>query len=208
MTNLDIPTVLIVDDDEAVRDSIEELVRSVGIQAKAYASAQAFLVDFDPEWPGCLVLDVRMAGMSGLQLQEVLNQSQAPIPIILITGYGDVPMAVQALKAGAFDFIQKPYRNQQLLDSINKALEVDAAARKSRLKTSEFGQRLETLTNREREIFDILLGGGSSKDVARELGISKRTVEAHRHNLLQKLEVTSFKELILNQDHRGSSDRN
>ena len=199
-------TVFIVDDDAAVRDSIQELVESVGLRAQSYASGQAFLDSFQPERPGCLVLDVRMAGMSGLLLQQKLDELGAGIPIIIITGHGDVPMAVHALQAGAVDFIQKPYRDQLLLDSINKALAADAAARRSSAGTDNLDQHLAALTKREREVLDKLLEGGSSKHIARDLGISPRTVEAHRQNLLHKLEVGSVKELMLNQLVRGRGE--
>ena len=189
-------TVFIVDDDAAVRDSIQELVESVGLHAQAYDSGQAFLDDFQQQRPGCLVLDVRMANMSGLALQEKLNGLDAGVPVIIITGHGDVPMAVRALQAGAADFIQKPYRDQLLLDSINNALAVDAAARRSSIGSDDLAKQLETLTKREREILDMLVDGKRSKDIARALGISPRTVEAHRQNTLRKMEVSSVKELI------------
>ena len=189
-------TVFIVDDDAAVRDSIQELVESVGLHAQAYDSGQAFLDDFQQQRPGCLVLDVRMANMSGLALQEKLNELDAGVPVIIITGHGDVPMAVRALQAGAADFIQKPYRDQLLLDSINNALAVDAAARRSSTGSDDLVKQLETLTKREREILDMLVDGKRSKDIARALGISPRTVEAHRQNTLRKMEVSSVKELI------------
>lgn len=188
-------TVFIIDDDAAVRDSIQELVESVGLRAQSYASGQAFLDDFQPQRAGCLVLDVRMAGMSGLQLQQKLNERGAGIPVIIITGHGDVPMAVRALQAGAADFIQKPYRDQLLLDSINKALAADVASRRS----AAGMDKLAMLSKREREVFDKLLEGGSSKHIARDLGVSPRTVEAHRRSLLHKLEFGSVKELMLNQ---------
>jgi len=190
-------TVFIVDDDVAVRDSILELVESVGLHAQGYDSGQAFLDDFQPELSGCLVLDVRMAGMGGLVLQEKLTGLGARLPVIFITGHGDVPMAVHALQAGAVDFIQKPYRDQLLLDSINKALAADATARRLLAGVDKIDQRLAALTKREREVLDILLEGNSSKEIARALGISSRTVEAHRQNLLHKLEVDSVKELML-----------
>ena len=189
-------TVFIVDDDAAVRDSIQELVESVGLHAQVYDSGQAFLDDFQQQRPGCLVLDVRMANMSGLALQEKLNELDAGVPVIIITGHGDVPMAVRALQAGAADFIQKPYRDQLLLDSINNALAVDAAARRSSIGSDDLVKQLETLTKREREILDMLVDGKRSKDIARALGISPRTVEAHRQNTLRKMEVSSVKELI------------
>jgi two-component system response regulator DctR len=190
-------TVFVVDDDAAVRDSIQELVGSVGLQAEGYASADAFLKNFRPQRPGCLVLDVRMAGMSGLVLQERLNELEALIPVIVLTGHGDVPMAVQAMGNGAMDFIQKPYREQALLDSINAALARDAAARRSSVAADDNEQRLATLTDREREVLGQILSGLTSKEIARELAVSPRTVDAHRKNLLRKLGAGSVKELML-----------
>jgi len=190
-------TVFIVDDDAAVRDSIQELVESVGLRAESHSSGQAFLASYQPQRSGCLVLDVRMAGMSGLVLQEKLNELGARIPVIIITGHGDVPMAVRALKAGAVDFVQKPYRDQLLLDSINNALTVDTIARRSLDESQNHDRQLATLTKREQEVLDKLLAGNVSKQIARELGISTRTVEAHRQNLLRKLGVRSVKELLL-----------
>lgn len=190
-------TVFIVDDDAAVRDSMMELVESVGLRGESYSSGQAFLDSFEQERPGCLVLDVRMAGLSGLHLQEKLTELGASLPIIMVTGHGDVPMAVRALRLGAVDFIQKPYRDQLLLDSINNALAADATARGSRADTDDLARKLTELTPREREIFDMLLEGLTSKHIARQLDVSPRTVEAHRRSLLRKLSVPSVKELIL-----------
>ena len=190
-------TVFVVDDDAAVRDSIKELVESVGLQAEGYDSALAFLDAFESQRPGCLVLDVRMAEMSGLILQERLNELEASIPVILLTGHGDVPMAVQAMRSGAVDFIQKPYREQALLDSINAALATDVPARLSSVATDDVEQRLSSLTGREREVLDQILSGLTSKEIARELGVSPRTVEAHRKNLLQKLGIATVKLLML-----------
>ena len=190
-------TVYIVDDDAVVCDSIQELVESVGLHAECYTSGQAFLDQHQLEHSGCLVLDVRMAEMSGLVLQENLNTMGSEIPVIIITGHADVPMAVKALKAGAVDFVQKPYRNQLLLDSINNALTMDTIARRSRDETQVHERQLATLTKREQEVLDKLLAGNISRHIARELGISTRTVEAHRQNLLRKLGVGSVKELML-----------
>ena len=190
-------TVFVVDDDCAVRDSIKELVESVNLQAEVYESALAFLDAFDPRRSGCLVLDVRMAEMSGLVLQDRLNMMQASIPVIVLTGHGDVPMAVQAMRNGAVDFIQKPYREQALLDSINAALSRDAATRRSTSAADDFEARLASLTEREREVLDQVLSGSTSKEIARELVVSPRTVEAHRKNLLRKLEIGTVKELML-----------
>jgi FixJ family two-component response regulator len=190
-------TVFIVDDDAAVRDSIAELVGSVGLRSQGYATGPAFLDAFDAGRAGCLVLDVRMAEMSGLALQQKLNELGAALPVIVLTGHGDVPMAVEAMKAGAVEFLQKPYRDQALLDSINAALAADAAARRSRADAEGFEQRRAALTEREREVLEHLLAGKTSKETARALAISPRTAEAHRRNLMQKFGVASAKELLL-----------
>jgi len=198
LTGMDKPTVFVVDDDAAVRDSIAELLESVDLQAECYASATAFLEGFEAERAGCLVLDVRMPGMSGLVLQETLKTLGERIPIIIITGHGDVPMAVEAMRNGAVDFIQKPYREQALLDSINAALLIDAEARqKSQDAAGQFDERLFELTEREIEVLEHLRAGKTSKEIARALGISPRTAEAHRRNLLHKLEFDSVKALLL-----------
>jgi FixJ family two-component response regulator len=191
------PTVFIVDDDEAVLDSISELVSSVGLRAATFRSAQQFRDVFDPQQPGCLVLDVRMAHMSGPELQEELNAMGARIPIVFISGYGDIPVAIKTIKAGAVDFVQKPYREQQLLDSINEALRRDAAARQlNKADDDSFAERLATLTEREREVVDHVVKGLSSKSIAMTLNISYRTVELHRGRILNKLRVHSVAELI------------
>lgn len=190
-------TVFVVDDDAAVRDSIAELVDSVGLKAESYDSAPAFLQALEPGRPGCLVLDVRMTEMSGLALQQRLNELGIRLPVIVLTGHGDVPMAVEAMKNRALDFIQKPYRDQALLDSINTALAHDAAARQANAEADELHQRLAELTGREREVLDHLQAGRTSKEIARALAISPRTAEAHRRNLLHKLGIASVKDLML-----------
>ena len=192
-------TVHIVDDDAAVRDSVQELVESVGLASATYESAHAFHESYTPKDSACLVLDVRMAGMSGLALQEQLNAERVDIPVIIVTGHGDIPMAVAALQAGAVDFIEKPYREQRLLESINKAL-----SESENTPESDLHQRIADLTRREREVYDELMGGHNSKTIARDLNISPRTVEAHRRNLLRKLGVASAKQLMV---HKARSIR-
>jgi len=196
MTTTAKQTVFIVDDDDAVRDSIQELLDSVDLCTEGHASGQAFLDAFEPGRPGCLILDVRMAGLSGLAVQERLNALGATLPIIMLTAHGDVPMAVQTMQAGAVDFLQKPYRDQALLDSVNRALELDLGARQSGPGEGDLNRGLSLLTQREREVFDNLLKGGTSKEIARELDVSHRTIEAHRQNLLRKLGLSSVKELL------------
>lgn len=190
------PTVFIVDDDEAVRDSIAELVGSIGLPAVTFVSAREFLDSYDPHRAGCLVLDVRMAHMSGPALQEKLAAMDATIPIVFISGHGDIPIAIKTIKAGAVDFVQKPYRDQQLLDSINEALQRDAATRAAAKTRDGFAERLTTLTDREHQVMTLVVKGWSSKAVAKSLGISYRTVEVHRSHILEKLAVETVPELI------------
>jgi two-component system, LuxR family, response regulator FixJ len=190
------PTVFIVDDDAAVLDSIAELVMSVGLLAATFRSAREFLDGFDPDQPGCLVLDVRMAHISGPALQDELNTIGARIPIVFISGHGDIAVAIKTIKAGAVDFVQKPYREQQLLDSINEALRRDAASRLMTGTGEGFTERLATLTERERDVLEQVAKGLSSKSVARVLDISYRTVELHRSHIMEKLRVHSVAELI------------
>jgi FixJ family two-component response regulator len=190
------PTVFIVDDDRGVRNSIRELLISVGLAVKTFESAQSFLDSFDTARPGCLVLDVRMAHMGGLALEARLTEMGAEIPIVFISGHGDISMAVKAIKRGAVDFVPKPYQEQHLLDAINEALQRDALGRAPPLDASGLDERLQTLTPREREVLDLALKGHSSKVIAGELGISHRTVELHRSNLLEKLGVASVSELL------------
>jgi FixJ family two-component response regulator len=190
------PTVFIIDDDEAVRDSVKELASSVGLHAETFRSALEVLDAFDAARPGCLVLDVRMARMSGLALQEKLAAMRARIPIVFISGHGDIAMAVNAVKAGAVDFVQKPYHEQQLLDAINAALAKDAALRAATGNDRGLAERVAALTAREREVMELALKGLPSKVIAKELGISHRTVELHRSRLLEKLGVSSVTELM------------
>ena len=190
------PTVFIVDDNDGVRDSIAELVESVGLRYAAFASAQQFLDAFDPAARGCLVLDVRMANMSGPALQDRLNAMRAKIPIVFISGHADIEVAVTTIKAGAVNFVTKPYREQQLLDSINEALARDAAGRDVPIAKHEFAARLATLSAREGQVMDLVVAGQSSKAIARTLGISHRTVELHRNHIFEKLNVQSVAELV------------
>jgi two-component system response regulator DctR len=190
------PTVFIIDDDEAFRDSVKELVSSIGHPAETFRSALEFLEVYDPARPGCLVLDVRMAHMSGIALQAKLKEMGARIPIVFISGHGDIAMAVNAIKDGAVDFVQKPYHEQQLLDAIDEALRRDAAQRAPAAEAGGLAARVAALTAREREVMALALKGLPSKLIAKELSISHRTVEQHRSRLLEKLGVGSMTELL------------
>lgn len=190
------PTVFIVDDDEAVRNSLKLLMRSVGLPAVAYASAPDFLAAYDRQQPGCVVLDVRMPGMSGLELQQVLNLRGATVPVIFVTGHGDIPMAVEAMQHGAFDFLQKPFRDQDLLDRIQRALERDRATRQQLKEMSHLRERLASLTPREREVLKLVTAGKPNKVIAADLGVSQRTVEIHRARVMEKMGATSLAQLV------------
>ena len=189
-------TVYVVDDDEAVRSSLRMLIRSVGLQARAFGLATEFLETYDPDLPGCVVLDVRMPGMSGLEMQQELNRRGATIPVVFITGHGDVPMAVEAMQAGAVDFIQKPFRDQDLLDRINQALEKDAGSRRMLAERNMIRKRLESLTPREREVLDLVVAGKANKVIAGDLNLSQRTVEIHRARVMEKMEAHSLAHLV------------
>jgi two-component system response regulator FixJ len=190
------PVVFIVDDDEAVRGSLRLLLKSVGLTPSAMESAREFLSKYDPLQPGCLVLDVRMPEMSGLELQEQLNLQGAIIPVIFITGHGDVPMAVEAMQAGAFDFLQKPFRDQDLIDRIQRALEKDRANRIALTERNSIRQRLESLTPREREVLTMVTSGKANKIMASDLGVSQRTVEIHRARVMEKMGASSLAQLV------------
>jgi len=194
--NQGLPIVFIVDDDEAVRNSLRLLIKSVGLTATALASAQEFLASYDPLQPGCLVLDVRMPGMSGLELQQRLNLRGAVIPVIFITGHGDVPMAVEAMQQGAFDFLQKPFRDQDLMDRIQRALERDRANRAELGERSRIREQHETLTPREREVLALVTSGKANKVMAADLGLSRRTIEIHRARVMEKMGASSLAQLV------------
>ncbi len=189
-------TVFIVDDDEAIRDSLTMLIESVGLVAETYDSAQAYLESFDASRPGCLILDVRMKGMSGLSLQDELNKKPLRPPIIIITGHGDVQMAVRAVKAGASEFLEKPFNEQQLLDSIHIAIEQDAEQRGKASKLAEIQARVDRLTEREKEVMELIVTGMLNKNIAAELNISQSTVEAHRAKVMDKMEARTLSDLM------------
>jgi FixJ family two-component response regulator len=189
-------TIFVVDDDLAVRDSLKLLLRSVGQAVETYGSAQEFLDAYSEDRPGCLVLDIRMPGMSGLELQQKLNEKHSILPIIFITGHGDVPMAVEAMQAGAVDFIQKPFRDQDLIDRINQALERDSNNRAALGERNDIRKRLETLTPREREVLDLVVHGKANKVIAGDLKLSQRTVEIHRARVMEKMQASSLAHLV------------
>lgn len=190
------PRVYIVDDDEAMRDSLKWLLESRGLKVSLYPSAEAFLHAFNNELCGCLVLDVRMPGMNGLDLYEQLQARASTLPVIFITGHGDVPMAVSALKKGAADFIEKPFNDQDILRLIESCMKQDRAASARRAENASVTQRLDSLTQREREVLGLIVGGKLNKQIADELGISIKTVEVHRSRIMDKTGANSVAELV------------
>lgn len=191
-----VPTVFIVDDEEAVADSIALLLRSVGLQTRIFPDASSFLRDYRPQMTGCLLLDVRMPRMGGLELQQELNRKRCTLPVIFITGHGDVPMAVEAMRAGAMDFLQKPFNDDELIRRVQRALEEDAEQRALLKRREEVERRWAELTQREREVAGRISAGLANKVVAAELDISERTVELHRARIMQKMGVRSIAQLV------------
>lgn len=191
-----VPTVFVVDDDHAARSSLRLLLKSMGLTTLAYESAPEYLQAHDGSEPGCMLLDVRMPGMSGLELQDELRSRGKTIPVIFITGHGDVAMAVQAMQRGAFDFLQKPFRDQELLDRVQRALSWDQANRAQVKLLGAAQQRLASLTPREREVLELVVGGMPNKVMAYRLGISQRTVEIHRARVMEKMCASSLAQLV------------
>ena len=189
-------TVFVVDDDPAMRESLRWLIESVGLAVEAYPSAQRFLEAYDSAKTGCLVLDVRMPGMGGLDLQTELATRKTDLPIIVITGYAEVSMAVRAIKGGAIDFIEKPFNDQLLLDRIHQAIETDRRNREQQKQNREVAARMRLLTPREREILHMVTDGKSNKMIAMALGISEKTVEVHRAHVMQKMHAASLADLV------------
>jgi FixJ family two-component response regulator len=195
MTDPD-PIVFIVDDDLSVRRSTERLIRSAGFKVLTFTSAREFLAGPRPEGPACLVLDVRMPGLSGMELQRELTQSGIHIPIIFITGHGDIPMSVRAMKAGAVEFLTKPFRSRCLLDAVRAAIERDRSAHKARSETGELRERYEQLTPREREVMALVVAGQLNKQAAGELATTERTIKFHRAHIMQKMRAESLADLV------------
>jgi two-component system response regulator FixJ len=189
-------TVHVVEDDETLRAALSWLFESAGHSVAAHPSAESFLVQYDPQQPGCLVLDIRLPGMSGIELQDVLRRRAITLPIIFLTGYADVPIAVKAVKQGAVEFIEKPFNNQVLLKKIENALKLDTDQRREQARKLSAAARLQTLTPREREIMQYIIAGKMNKTMAHELCISIKTVEAHRSKVMQKMGVDSVAELV------------
>ena len=190
------PTVFVVDDDAAVRKAVSRLLRSAGLAVAVFASPREFLAQYDPATPGCLVLDVAMPGFSGLQLQTALGEKGSILPIIFLTGHGDVSKSVQAMKGGAFDFLTKPVNAKNLLPAIHAAIEKDAVARQEQARLSEICARLDTLTPREREVLEHVVAGQLNKQIADDLGITEATVKMHRARVMAKMKVQSVAELV------------
>jgi len=190
------PIVYVVDDDEAVRNSLRMLLKSLGIAAVTHGSAAEFLAGYDPEQPGCLVLDVRMPEMSGPELQDELNRRGAIIPVIFVTGHGDVPMAVEAMHRGAVDFLQKPFGDKDLVDRIQRALTADRGNRALLGEKDQIRARIALLTPRERQVLELVILGEANKVIAGHLGVSQRTVEIHRAHVMEKMGVSALAHLV------------
>ena len=188
--------VYIVEDDNELRETLTAMVESVGLDVKSYDSGKPFLDDYDPGHPGCVVLDVRLPELSGTEVQRKLRDQGSSIPVIIITGYADVPVAVEAMKRGAVDFLVKPFSNQVLLSLVQKCVDLDAKQREDDAARRVYVERYENLTTRERDVLQLMLRGRSNKEIATGLGISIKTVEAHRSNVMQKMEAPSFAELV------------
>jgi two-component system response regulator FixJ len=190
------PAVYVVDDDDGMRRALDTLLSTVGYKTAVFSRPGEFLANFKADSPGCLVLDIRMPDMSGLELQQHLNRMGSMLPVIFITGHGDVPIAVQAMKEGAFEFIQKPFRDQELLDHINHALKQDAENRNTVARRTEVQHRLESLTPRERQVMDLVVDGAANKVIAIDLNLSERTVEIHRAKVMEKMGARSVAHLV------------
>jgi FixJ family two-component response regulator len=199
------PVVFVVDDDPSMRATLTDVMRSVGLQVQTFASAREFMGSKLPDAPGCLVLDVRLPGQSGLEFQRTLAESGMELPVVFITGHGDVPMSVRAMKAGAVDFLIKPFRDQDLLDAVHSAIEHDRARRQHVIGLADLEERYRALTERERDIMALVVVGRLNKQIASELGLAEVTVKAHRSQLMHKMGAKSLPELVRMADRLGGA---
>src|SRR6266576_1520792 len=201
------PIVFVVDDDPLIRDGLRSLIKSVGLHVETFGSSREFMQRKPPDAPGCLVLDVRLPGLSGLDLQRELNESNIRIPIIFMTGHGDIPMSVRAMKNGALEFLTKPVRGQDLLDAIQQAIAHDRAARRERAKMADLRTRFDLLTLREREVLDLIVASLLNKQIAGELNIGEVTIKTHRAHIMQKTQAESLAHLVRMNEELKSNDR-
>ena len=203
MATQDQATVVVIDDDASVRKALDNLFRSVGLEVELFSSPQEFLQSERPDRPGCIVLDVRFPGRSGLDMQREISAANTPLPIIFITGYGDIPMSVRAMKASAVEFLTKPFRDQDLLDAVGVALEKDRVRRANEVRLSELRTRFQTLTARERQVLSLVIAGRLNKQIAGELGVSEMTVKMHRRQVMRKMQATGLAQLVRLADQLG-----
>jgi FixJ family two-component response regulator len=197
------PAIVVIDDDPSMRKALDNLFKSVGFKVELFASPQEFLQSRRPNRPGCIVLDVRFPGRSGLDMQRELAEAEAQLPIIFITGYGDIPMSVRAMKAGAVEFLTKPFRDQDLLDAVGTALEKDRTRRVGEMRLSELRARFETLTARERQVMALVVAGRLNKQIAGELGVSEMTIKMHRRQVMRKMQAGGVAQLVRLADQLG-----
>lgn len=202
-TTEQIPTIVVIDDDASMRKALENLLKSVGFEVELFSSPQEFLQSGRPDRPGCIVLDVRFPGRSGLDMQRDLTNAEVQLPIIFITGYGDIPMSVRAMKAGAVEFLTKPFREQDLLDAVGTALDKDRARRVGEMRLAELRTRYETLTARERQVMSLVVAGRLNKQIAGELGVSEMTVKMHRRQVMRKMQAAGVAQLVRLADQLG-----
>jgi FixJ family two-component response regulator len=202
-TTEQVPAIVVIDDDASMRKALDNLFKSVGFEVELFSSPQEFLQSERPDRPGCIVLDVRFPGRSGLDMQRDLAQADAQLPIIFITGYGDIPMSVRAMKAGAVEFLTKPFREQDLLDAVGAALDRDRTRRSGELRLAELRGRYATLTARERQVMSLVVAGRLNKQIAGELGVSEMTVKMHRRQVMRKMQVAGVAQLVRLADQLG-----
>jgi len=204
-TTEQVPAIVVIDDDASMRKALDNLFKSVGFEVELFSSPQEFLQSERPDRPGCIVLDVRFPGRSGLDMQRDLASAEAQLPIIFITGYGDIPMSVRAMKAGAVEFLTKPFRDQDLLDAVGTALEKDRTRRSGELRLAELRSRYDTLTARERQVMSLVVAGRLNKQIAGELGVSEMTVKMHRRQVMRKMQAAGVAQLVRLADQIGIS---